>query len=120
MWLLFLVSYWFRCDAFNCIHGYHDCCINETIVWSIELPGHYCSDLDWGGPSKYSKNEPHRLMGVVDNSYYYCLDYKYVPPDSTQLMPTSTPARTYAKLTVRSHSKTETDLAVTLATALFQ
>ena len=52
--------------------------------------------------------------------YYCCVNYIYVPPSTPQLMLTSTSARTYAKLTVRSHSKTETDLAVTLATAIFQ
>ena len=130
MWLLFL-AVWYHCDDFKCgASGSYRCCINKTYDWSLETPGHHCSNLEIH-QSVYSKELPHLLLGGCCGILYYCLNYTYISPNpiqTPQLMPTSTSvptpestsARTYAKLTVRSHSKTETDLAVTLATAIFQ
>ena len=60
------------------------------------------------------------FMGMSDTGKYRCcLNYKYIPPSTPQLMPEITPARTYAKLSVRSQSKTKTDLLATLATSVF-
>ena len=121
MWLLFLVS-WFRCDYFDCsAPDNYRCCVNLTYVKSYEIPGHHCAGLE--NKLTLSKNSNDLYLDNSTDGYLYCLSHSYIPPSTPQIsrtfMPTSTPARTYAKLSVKCHSKTETDLAVTLATAIF-
>ena len=124
MWLLFLIlsSVYFRCDGFDCTNvDIYRCCINKTDAYNLYPPGHYCKSIVWYSSSVRCAGTRDFYVGNVNSSRYYCCkDYIYTPPRIPVPTPEFTPARAYAKLTVRSHSKTETDLAVTLATAIFQ
>ena len=132
MWLLFLVS-WIHCDGFDCakVKG---CCINKTTVSSCEAPGWCCSAVLVRGVDLGDSALHHYIGSDGTNRYWYCDRSSFLGVRTPQLTPQIsrtfmstpvptpeiTPARTYAKLSVKCHSKTETDLAVTLASALFQ
>ena len=135
MWLLFLVNWYLytHCDALrNCTTScsLEDYCINAYRggeSYCRSTPG-YCCCLEFVTKDCTSSYSSDTLVTKYEDKCIFAGLLLYIPQRTLQLTPFSTPvptpeftpARTYAKLSVKCHSKTETDLAVTLATALFQ
>ena len=124
MWLLFLVIWQTHCDYFDCSKDIYTCCVNEELTDSLNEPGYYCLMINAYGTSSSARSKC-----VEDRDFYIgnsrqrsnlcCVDYTYVPSNTSQLMPqlTQTPQRTLNVAT--KQSKKSTDFLVTFATSIF-